>query len=228
MTETSADTASILDRLPRGATLTQRVYERLRRGLLVGFWAPGEKLSARNIAREMGVSQTPVREAMMRLANEGALEVSEARAFRTAELSSTQYRELVGIRLALEPMAAELAAARLTAAQIDQVEELNEGMAANIATETFGTAMEFDSAFHLMIYKEADQPLLLAIIDSLLLRAGPTRHRLSHAYRRSLAGYRQHCRIIEALRRHDGPGARALIAEDLSKGAAAILADLPD
>ncbi len=231
MTETAASTdtaASILDRLPRGATLTQRVYERLRRGLLVGFWQPGEKLSARSIAREMGVSQTPVREAMMRLANEGALEVTEARAFIIAALSREGYEELIRIRVALEPMAAEIACNRMGAAQIDEIEALNESMAAHLAEEDYGTALEFDSAFHLKIYGEADQPLLLAMIDSLLLRAGPTRTRLSHNYRRSLSGYNQHCRILEALRRGDGPGVRSLVAEDLTKGAAAILAVWPD
>ncbi|GAB5468152.1 MAG: GntR family transcriptional regulator [Rhodospirillales bacterium] len=219
---------SILDELPRSATLTQLVYDRLRRGLLVGFWAPGEKLSARQTAREMDVSLTPVREAMMRLANEGALELTRARVFQTPELSRSQYRELVRIRVALEPMAAELAAARMPVERIDEIEAMNERLAELIEAESYSEALEIDSEFHLKIYDQAGQPLLRAIIDSLLLRAGPTRTRLSPSYRKSLRGYEQHRRIIAALRARDGAAARAEIAADLSKGAEVILGILPE
>lgn len=219
---------AILDVLPRSATLTEQVYARLRRGLLVGFWAPGVKLSARRIAREMDVSLTPVREAMMRLANEGALEVTDARAFRTPELTRETYGELVGIRLALEPMAAELAAVRMPRERVVELEALNERMAAHIAADEFDKALECDSEFHLTLYAEAAQPLLRDIIDSLLLRAGPIRTRLSHAYRKRLAGYNHHLRILDTLRRRDGPAARAEIASDISEGAKEIHAILPD
>ncbi|SMF82327.1 transcriptional regulator, GntR family [Tistlia consotensis] len=223
----SAGGAAILDELSRGATLTDRVYARLRRGLLVGFWAPGEKLSARQIAREMNVSMTPVREAMMRLATEGALEMTETRAFRAPELGRAAYRELVRVRLALEPMAAGLAAARIEPSQVAAIEALNERLAAHLRQDQFHQALEVDSQLHLAIYEAAGQPLLLSIIDGLLLRAGPTRTRLSYAYRKSLAGYEHHRRLIAALRVHDAAAAEAEVAADLEEGAAMILNILP-
>lgn len=218
----------ILDALTRGATLTDQVYERLRRGLIVGVWAPGDRLSARSIARDMGVSLTPVREAMLRLANEGALEVGETRSFRAPVLSKREYGELLRIRLALEPMAASIAAGRVTRERVDAIEAINERLAGLLRAEAFAEAFEVDAEFHLSVYDEADQPLLRSIISSLLLRAGPTRTRLSRDYRRSLTGYNHHRRIVAALRAGDPEAAREALAGDLTEGAAKVFPTLSD
>lgn len=223
MNEMSEIASSVLDGVSRPATLTDQVYARMRRGLLIGLWRPGERISTRGVAREMGVGLTPVREAMMRLANEGALHVTATRAFEAPDLSVDAYEELLRIRLALEPMAAAQAAIIMSDERLDQIEALNERLGAELKTDAFDQTMELDSEFHLAIYREARQPLLLSFIDSLLLRAGPTRTRLSREYRKSLAGYSHHKRIIAALRDHDGEAARAEVASDLSDGAAAVI-----
>lgn len=228
MSGTGDITSGILDTLDRGATLTERVYGRLRRGLIVGAWAPGDRLSARAISREMDVSLTPVREAMLRLANEGALELTATRSFRTPVLSRDEYNEMLRIRLALEPMAAGLAAEKITAVRIDSIEALNERLAALLAVDAFVEAFEADVEFHLSVYDEAAQPLLRSIIASLLLRAGPTRSRLPRAYRKTLAGYDHHRRIIAALRTGNPDAARDAVVSDLTEGAAKVLETLTD
>lgn len=218
----------ILGAVPRGASLTDRVYERLRRGLIVGAWAPGDRLSARAIAREMEVSLTPVREAMLRLANEGALELTESRSFRAPALSRSEYEEVLRIRLALEPMAAGIAAERISREGVDAIEAINERLAVLLDADAFAEAFEADSEFHLTIYDAAAQPLLRSIIQSLLLRVGPTRTRLPREYRKSMTGYSHHRRIIEALRAGDPSAARAALEADLTQGAAKVLETMPD
>lgn len=218
----------VLDVLERGASLTDRVYDRLRRGLIVGVWSPGDRLSARAIARDMEVSLTPVREAMLRLANEGALELGDSRSFRAPELSVAEYRELLRIRLALEPMAAAMAAERITPERLDEIALLNERMAEHLAADRFPEAFEADGQFHTGIYDAAQQPLLDSIISGLLLRAGPTRTRLPREYRKSLAGYRQHLGILDALRAGEPEAARAELASDINDGAALVLPTLSD
>lgn len=226
MSEPSPLADSILDTLDRGASLTDRVYERLRRGLIVGVWEPGDRLSARAIAREMSVSLTPVREAMLRLAKENALELSESRTFLAPKLNKAEYGELLSIRLALEPMAAGIAAGRIETPALDTIEAINERMATLLRADAFAEAFEADSEFHLGIYDAAGQPLLRSIIASLLLRAGPSRTRLSRDYRKALMGYNHHRRILSALRAGDAEAAHAELAADITDGAKLVMATL--
>jgi GntR family colanic acid and biofilm gene transcriptional regulator len=221
----SAETLGVVERV---STLTDKVYSRLRRGLLVGVWSPGQKVSARQLSRDLGVSLTPVREAMMRLASEGALDISETRTFSIPVLGREQYREIIQIRLALEPMAIEAATLRMTDEHVDDLTALNERLAAMIGEERFNEAHQLDSEFHLSIYGLAEQPVLLNIIDSLWLRAGPTRNLLSHTFRKRLTGYENHRRILTALRARDMGSVRDALIRDLSEGSAAILAVLEE
>lgn len=212
----------------RGATLSDKVYERLRRAILIGVWAPGDKITARSLSREFGVSLTPVREAMMRLANEGALEVSETRAFLIPVLKRAQYREIVEIRLALEPLAAAAAVPAMTEQTIEALAGLKEQMLDMIRAERFNEALQRDSEFHLTLYDQANRPTLRGIIDSLWLRTGPTRNRLSYGFRKRLVGYQNNGRILAALRARDAAAVRGAVARDLSEGAAVILEVLED
>lgn len=218
----------ILDTLDRAATLTDAVYQRLRRGLIVGAWEPGDRLSAREISRRMEVSLTPVREAMLRLANEGALELTETRTFRAPELNRAEYEEVLRIRLALEPMAAGLAAERITPEELDGIAAANDRMADLLGQDDYAQAYEADAEFHLGIYQAARQPHLRAIISSLLLRVGPTRTRLSRTYRKALMGYKHHLRILDALKAGDPVAARAELTSDITDGARLVAACLKD
>ena len=212
----------------RGKTLTEQIYEKLQRGLLMGAFQPDLRLSTRKLSREMSVGLTPVREAMMRLVNEGALEMTDKRGFRTPLLNRAAYREIVGMRQALEPMAAGAAAKLITVKQINVIEKINENLRDAVNNDAFVKARELDTEFHLAIYQHAGQPLLAATIQSLLLRAGPTRTCLANDYRKTLTGYEHHRRIICALRDADASAAYEEVAQDIREGSAVILALLDD
>ncbi|APE45735.1 hypothetical protein BOO69_18720 (plasmid) [Sulfitobacter alexandrii] len=203
----------------RGDTLTDKVYAELRRALLTGVWEPGRKLTARSLSRELNVSLTPVREAMLKLANEGGLALSETRAFSVPELSRGDYDEVVAIRLALEPMAAEKAAAVITPETVDRLDRINDEMKALIEAERFGEALQKDTGFHRTIYALAGSAMLDGMIDQLWLRVGPTRNLLSHTFRQRLIGYQNHETIIAALRKADPAAAREAIHRDIAEGA---------
>jgi GntR family transcriptional regulator, colanic acid and biofilm gene transcriptional regulator len=218
----------ILTTVERSPTLTGKVYERLKRGLLDGLWEPGQKITARQLSRDLGVSLTPAREAMMQLATEGALQVSESRVFTIPVLGRAAYGELIKIRLALEPLAIEAATPGMTDDFVGELGAINEAMRDHIQREQFDEALRLDSLFHLSIYDRSGLPTLRAIIESLWLRAGPTRRRLSLTFRKRLIGFENHKRIIAALAARDAAAARAALAQDLSDGSAAILAVLED
>ncbi len=210
--------------IDRGGTLTEKVYERLCHGLLLGMWAPGEKISARSICKDLGVSLTPAREAMMRLVNEGALDSALNRTYSATTLTLEQYREIANIRLLLEPMAVEVAALKAGDALFDDLERINEDLARAIGEERFRDALRLDSELHLTIYRASEQPTLTGIIDRLWLRAGPTRNHLPVSYRKTLAGYDNHRVLIDALRARDPAAARAAITRDLTEGSRRIIA----
>ncbi len=226
--ESSKGKGNLIGSVSRGSTLTDKVYDKLRHALLRGVWEPGQKITARSLSRDMEVSLTPVREAMMKLAIEGALEISETRAFLVPLLSRSKYEEVAGIRMALEPLATEAALPHITPKVIDRLEELNEQLKSLIEAEEFNKALQTDSEFHHTIYALADQEILKAMIDALWLRVGPTRTLLSHTFRKRLVGYANHKSIIAALRSGDAQASRAAVHHDIQVGAQSLCQALKD
>lgn len=214
----AAAVSELMESVERSATLTEKVYTRLRRGLLVGVWNPGEKITARQLGRDLGVSLTPAREAIMRLVNEGALEVSANRTFSAVSLNLEQYSEIARIRIALEPIATEMATPLIPDEVLAHLTDVNEQMMQMIGQDRFNDAMQLDSEFHLTIYDHANMQTLRAMIDSLWLRAGPTRNRLSYAFRKRLIGHANHKRILRALKSRDAAAARDAMTRDLTEG----------
>ena len=96
---------------PADTSLRTRVYDSLRDALTAGQFTPGQKLSFRYIAGTLGVSLTPVREAIRRLVAEGALEMRPGRSVRVPLMTQAKILELRDMRLTLEGLAAEKAAA---------------------------------------------------------------------------------------------------------------------
>src|SRR5262245_5809776 len=88
--------------------LNATVYAELRKRLVTGHMSPGCELSTRSIAAEMGVSQTPVRDALSRLAAEGAVAIRSKRRVRVPPMTRERFEDLLRCRLLLEPEAAEL------------------------------------------------------------------------------------------------------------------------
>lgn len=215
-----------LEDVVRSSTLTDQVYMQLRHGLLLGVWKPGEKITARSLSRTLGVSLTPAREAITRLANEGAIEVSETRMFSIPDLSRERYEEITDIRIMLEPKAAALAAVRARPGLVSQLDKLNSKMRQKIENEEFDEALRLDSEFHLTIYDAAEATVLRRLIDTLWLQVGPTRNRLSQEYRKQLVGYGNHLKIIDALKSGDAEAVSDAMRKDLLDGAKVLLAVL--
>src|SRR5580698_6814998 len=106
-------------KIPAADTLLRtQVYDSLRDALTAGRFTPGQKLSFRFIARTLGVSLTPVREAIRRLVAEGALEMRPSRSVRVPLMTKDKVLELRDIRMAVEGLAAEKAAMTASRAQI--------------------------------------------------------------------------------------------------------------
>ncbi|WP_043837664.1 GntR family transcriptional regulator [Muricoccus aerilatus] len=223
---TANQTAKVLDFVaPVGReNLAGRVYEELRTALFEGRMRPGQRLKIRDLAAAMGVSETPVREAVVQLARERALRLEAARSITVAGLSLEQYLELRTIRLELEGLAAEAASLR---AAPHEVEALERAHATLVAAEDGAeplAANRANWAFHHTLYAAAAMPELLSIIESIWLRNGPMHAFLYPDARPSYPGRHRHLDIIEGLRARDPHATREALRADLTEGGANLVA----
>ena len=205
-------------RPPETANLVHdRVYRSLRTQIMHGEIAPGAALTLRGIGRVFGVSMTPAREAVRRLAAEGALSLSASGRVSTPELATERIEELAAIRAMLEP---ELAARAMPRAHMAMIERLQVIDAANAAAGVAGDAVGYirtNLEFHRMIYRRAQAPAMLAMVETVWLQLGPTMRALYGRLRRSGAPP-HHRMILAALRAGDEPALRLAMRTDVTQG----------
>lgn len=198
-----------------GTLLSEKTYQYLRRKLLAGELHPGTRLDYKKIAEELGISVTPVREAMGKLASEGLVELVPRAGAIIRKLGRQEAEELYGVREAIETYAAAKAAGKITPAGIDRLKALLERMH-RIVTDAFASAngvlkgeplaefLEADLAFHMTVIEAAGNARLtkLAADGHILSRIFGT-ERFGHS-RDLLEEAEQHHRaIFEALQQHD-------------------------
>jgi DNA-binding GntR family transcriptional regulator len=198
-------------RLPLG----QQVYTQILQRLEQGSVPPGSKLRDAVLASDLGVSRTPVREALIRLAREGLLTADAGRGFRSTPLDPAELRETGSILAALEPLALEQSPdpdsqrLDLLGGIVRRLEQTRGDIAGCI---------ELDDEFHRMLLEQCPNRRLLALADTLrrTLRRY-LHHYLQRGGRVSLSSL-QHSRIVEALRKSDRPAARQLLERKWRRG----------
>lgn len=205
-------------------TLSADVYEQLKELLMTGRMMPGEQISLRGTATALGVSVMPVREAVHRLATEQALELTPNRALRVPRMTVSQFREITAIRINLEGLATERAAALLDDAGVARIAELNTQFADEMgrAAPDGAKLIALNKALHFAVYEGARMPTLMKMIEALWLRIGPIlNYDLRSGSRRVGDGVAaaHHARLVEALKRHDGAAAREALRGDIEAAA---------
>jgi len=147
-----------------GSTRAQAVADEIRRQILSGELEPGTRLRQIELAERFNVSTTPVREAFGLLARHGLVRHDVQRGVVVFTPTVRDVLENYEIRLALEPLATELAARRIGEADIERLDTV---VAEMRATDDGLAYLELNRAFHRAIYAAADRPRLLEIIESL-------------------------------------------------------------
>ena len=205
------------------STLQDRVYQELRNALYQGRFMPGDALTIRALAKALGTSPMPVREAMQRLVAEQALVQLPNRTIRVPPLTPDTFIELVRIRMEIEGYAAQRAAWRSTPALCQQLRAINQDFGRAVEAGDAPGVLEGNQRFHFALYRAADANELLKIIESLWLRFGPIL-----AFERSVPGAMTmfargvpiHERIVKAVERRDSGEARFALALDIRAAAA--------
>ena len=209
-------------------SLSVEAYRQIRRALTTGEFLPGQRLNIREIADSFGTSATPVREALLQLVTEGALELRAGQAISVPVLTQETYLELRDLRLNLEGMGAARAAERASNTAINKLESLHEKLIAAKERRDFKAALRWNEMFHLALCREAGMPRLLRIVEGLWAQSGPLLNMLYADTRMPSPTDKPHghVRVIAALRARDPEAARAGIHDDISGGTAELLEHL--
>jgi DNA-binding GntR family transcriptional regulator len=201
-----------LEAAPLFMTLEEYVANKLREAILKGYLKPGEKLDQNEIAELLGVSRSPVRDALRKLAAEGLVQIHPYRGAIVAELSPEELEEIYMLRRVLEGLAARLAVPYLDAERLTVLEEILQAMD---ETEDADAWIELNYRFHHIIYEAARRPRLLALIDNLRNIVAPyiRQYISTPEYRQSAQA--SHRRILEACVRRDAVAAQRETEEHL-------------
>ncbi len=212
---------------PAGASrASERAQAALREAILRGELAAGARLGEVELAERLGVSRTPVREALSRLAAEGLVEVHPHRGARVVSFSAQDLDGIFDVRLALEPRATGRAAARITDADLDALDDLAQRMlvvGAPGPDQDLDALVPLNRDFHARLLDVADAPALAAALGNVVHT--PVVLRTFHTYdaaslARSLA---HHAEIAAALRAGDADWAAAVMRSHLGNARAAML-----
>lgn len=183
--------------------LRDLVFTTLRQAILKGELLPGERLMEIQLAEKMGVSRTPIREAIRKLEREGLVIMVPRKGAEVAGISEKMLRDVLEVRMTLEKLALRLAFKRQGTDLIEKLEAAEQAFQDAIEGEKLIDMAEADEHFHFLIYEAADNDKLRELLNS--LKENMYRYRLEYLkdenYRRSLM--EEHNAIIEAFRAND-------------------------
>lgn len=194
-----------------------RLYRTLRMRIMYGEISPGQAFTLRGIAAEFGVSTTPVREALKRLAAEGALSISATGRFQTPELSSDRIEELASLRALIEVELASRALPRAHMALVERLQVINNSISVAVVKADAVTYIRTNLEFHRTLYLRAQAPAMLATVETVWLQLGPTMRALYGKLQRKDPPV-NHRLILAALKAGDEPSLRVAVRADVTQG----------
>ena len=207
------------------------VFETLRDAIIKQVLKPGERLMEIQLADEMGVSRTPVREAIRKLELEGLVVMVPRKGAYVAGVSMKDIHEVYEVRAALEMLAVSLAAERITDEELDALERqvLRESEAeANADEHSLDNIIYIDSSFHDIIYQAAHNQRLVQFVN--ILQEQLQRFRAAYLSRpgRSKTALEEHKQIVEALAERNGELAAKLAKEHIDNAESAMISGMEE
>ena len=143
------------------------VFNTLRKAILKGELKPGERLMEIALAERLGVSRTPVREAMRKLELEGLVVMIPRRGAQVANITEKDLNDVLEVRIALENLSIENACTRMTEEQLEELWNAAKNFEATMAEGNLVKLAEADVAFHEVIYKSSDNRRLNQVLNNL-------------------------------------------------------------
>lgn len=199
-------------------------YQGLKRRILDNVWAPGFQALEQEVALQLGMSRTPVREALIRLAKEGLVEVIPRHGMRVLPVSPTDMKEIYEILTALECMACELlAGSKPSAAALAPLEEATTSMEAALMAGDLDAWAVADELFHERLVRLSGNRMLTDTVMSYWDRAHRARMFTLRLRPKPVHSTQEHTALVDALRKGDAARASAINREHRQRASAELL-----
>lgn len=215
-------------KLDNHRSLGDIVYESLRDAIINQILKPGERLMENELAEEMGVSRTPVREAIRKLESEGYVVMLPRKGAYVAGLSIRDINNLFEIRSTLETLAGELAASRATQEEIEEMERNLVMEACHYESSDVLNTIEVDTRFHELIYKASKNNRLQNMLRDLRDQVQRFRTTTLAVPGRMKFALDEHRRIVEALAARNVQETKTAIREHIESAENALLELISD
>lgn len=196
--------------------LRDMVFDVLMNAIMLGQLSPGERLLEVQLAEEMGVSRTPVREAIRRLELEGFVVMVPRKGAYVAGLSVADVEAVFEIRTALETLAVRLAAQRMEAEDFRQLDELAAKMKDTWQEGNVENWVALDASFHELLYKFSRNERLVQMMNNIMEQL--SRYRIISLANKEVRhnSLSEHEAVMDALRRHDSEAAAEAAAQHIT------------
>lgn len=191
--------------------LREVVFQTLRESILKGELEPGERLMEIRLAEKLGVSRTPVREAIRKLELEGLAVVLPRRGAVVAQITVSDLKDVLEVRRVLEALTVELACKRITKGDMEELKESFYNFQKAVRKNDLSDIVETDVEFHDVIYKAGRNRRLIQILNN--LREQMYRYRFEYMKDREkrLLLVEEHKMIVSAIEKGDIPAAKKAI-----------------
>jgi len=206
-----------IEKLIESPNLRDRVYDILKKSILFQEIPPGEKIDEEAIAKQLGVSRTPIRETLCRLENEGIVKIVPRRGAFVVKHSREKITEILMVREALEGFAARLAVDHINGQTLDQMKSLLKDFTESNIRDRSKEYVQADLEFHNLIIKASENNLLFNIMNTLNDHVQMLRLQTAALEGRPEQSLVEHFNIIEALEKKDPSSAESLMREHIRK-----------
>jgi DNA-binding GntR family transcriptional regulator len=211
-------------KLPERVALHELARDRLRTLIVRGDLAPGAALQETHLSEELGISRTPLREALKLLAAEGLLELRSNRSAQIAPLRKNEIDEIFEVISAIEGIAAQLAASRITNQELKRLTQLQERMEAHHDGGRLEEYFRINQEIHGFIVACAKNGVLQSTHATLLARAERARYFALSSRTRWDDSVREHRQILKALKARDAEAASRFMTQHVLRTGRAVIA----
>ena len=214
-------------RLRGSENLSARVYSQIKNLILCNEVLPGQKLHHQELSERLGVSRTPVREALTRLVQEGYVSFLPNRGFTCKEIRLQEAEELYGLREALEAFAVENAIEKLTDAALDEFAKKLDRYGNDVQKRFTRERLLYDQDIHLEVARLSGNETLIKTLGQIFERI-ILKRRTDGLYdpARGMTAHQEHLRLLEAMKQRETHEAVTIIRSHIRAGRDNVLADL--
>ncbi|MCX5901755.1 MAG: GntR family transcriptional regulator [Proteobacteria bacterium] len=208
------------------AGLRRRVFAVIEEAILNGKYLPGESLTESRLAGELGVSRTPIREALTQLEREGLVQLIPNKGALVTGISQKDIQDIYAIRMLIEGLAARWAAENISADELRELQEAIDLEEFYTTRGDIGRLMNLDSSFHQVIYRASKSRPLQYMLHTFHHYIQCARSQSIAAPGRAEQALAEHKAVLQAIRERDGEKAESLTAEHIRNASLNLLKTL--